>query len=89
VSGSHYDYVIAGAGLAGCVSAARLTERPDLRVLLLEAGGRDWNPLIHVPAALGVPVARELHDWRYRPLSPTMPLPRSGLDRPRWRVRCP
>lgn len=44
------DYVIVGAGSAGCVLANRLSENPDTRVILLEAGGRDWNPYIHVPA---------------------------------------
>jgi choline dehydrogenase len=44
------DYVIVGAGSAGCVLANRLTEDPSVRVILIEAGGKDWNPLIHVPA---------------------------------------
>ncbi len=44
-----YDYVIVGGGSAGCVLAARLTENPDVRVLLLEAGGKDSHPLIHMP----------------------------------------
>src|SRR6266480_4915636 len=43
------DYVIVGAGSAGCVLANRLTEDPNVRVVLIEAGGRDWNPLIHIP----------------------------------------
>ena len=48
-----YDYVIVGAGSAGCVLAYRLTADPSIRVLLLEAGGRDTNPLIHIPIGLG------------------------------------
>ncbi len=45
-----YDYVIVGGGSSGCVLASRLTENPDVSVLLVEAGGRDRNPLFHIPA---------------------------------------
>lgn len=48
---SEYDYVIVGGGTAGCVLAARLSELSDARVLLLEAGPKDTNPYIHIPAA--------------------------------------
>ena len=49
-SGDTFDYVIVGAGSAGCVLAHRLSENPGINVALIEAGGRDNNPWIHVPA---------------------------------------
>jgi len=57
-----YDYVIVGAGSAGCVLAARLTEDPSTRVLLIEAGPPDTNDLIHIPAAFAA-LYRTDQDW--------------------------
>ena len=60
-----YDYIIVGAGSAGCVLANRLSEDPGATVLLVEAGGRDRHPYIHVPLGLGRMHARGLFDWGY------------------------
>ncbi|WP_407352491.1 GMC family oxidoreductase [Luteimonas sp. R10] len=60
-----YDYIIIGAGSAGCVLANRLSEDPDVRVLLLEAGPRDWHPFIHMPAGLAKLVNRKGVNWDY------------------------
>ena len=60
-----YDYVIVGAGSAGCVLANRLSANPARRVLVLEAGGRDWNPFIHMPAGLARLVNNKRINWDY------------------------
>ena len=60
-----YDYIIVGGGSAGCVLAHRLTESADVRVLLLEAGGRDSNPLISIPLGMGKMHEHRMHDWGY------------------------
>ena len=60
-----FDYIIIGAGSAGCVLANRLSQDPDTRVLLLEAGSRDWHPFIHMPAGLAKLVNRKGVNWNY------------------------
>ncbi len=79
------DYVIVGAGSAGCVLANRLFADPANRVVLLEAGGRDWNPWIHIPVGYFKTMHDPSVDWRYRTESDAG-LNGRRLDWPRGKV---
>ncbi len=60
-----FDYVIVGAGTAGCVLANRLSADPRARVCLIEAGGKDSHPLIHVPAGVAAAIGTKRLGWGY------------------------
>lgn len=61
-----FDYIIVGAGSAGCVLANRLSELADKRVLLVEAGGSDFNPWIHIPVGYFKTMHNPSTDWCYK-----------------------
>ncbi|UTW53089.1 choline dehydrogenase [bacterium SCSIO 12827] len=80
-----YDYIVIGAGSAGCVLANRLSADPAKRVLLLEAGGRDTNPWIHVPVGYFKTINNPATDWCFK-TAPDPGLGGRSISWPRGKV---
>lgn len=80
-----FDYLVVGAGTAGCVLAARLSEDRRTTVCLLEAGGEDRHPFIHIPATVGAAIARPALNWRFM-TAPQPQLNNRRIPLPRGRV---
>src|SRR5215470_1806956 len=75
-----FDVIVAGGGSAGCVLATRITENPAISVCLIEAGGRDRNPWIHIPLGFGKLVPNPNLNWGYE----TEPEPHLNGRRLSW-----
>ena len=75
-----YDYIIVGAGSAGCVLASRLSADRGNRVLLVEAGPADKSPLIHMPKGFGALIHDPKHAWQFE----AQPHPGNGFRTERW-----
>lgn len=82
---TEFDYVIVGAGSAGCILAARLSENPAISVALLEAGGSDNSLYIRMPTALSIPMNMKRYNWGYES-EPEPGLDGRRLDCPRGKV---
>jgi choline dehydrogenase-like flavoprotein len=80
-----FDYVIVGAGTAGCVLAGRLTEDPVARICLIEAGGSDAHPLISTPAMVAAAIATRRLNWRFETV-PQAHLMGRRIPQPRGKV---
>ncbi|MGB0848389.1 MAG: choline dehydrogenase [Thiolinea sp.] len=80
-----YDYIIVGAGSAGCVLANRLTEDPNVSVLLLEYGGSDQSIFIQMPTALSIPMNTKKYNWGFES-EPEPYLDNRRMDCPRGKV---
>ncbi len=84
-SKQQFHYVIVGAGSAGCVLANRLSADASVQVLLIEAGGKDWNPWIHVPVGYFKTMHNPGTDWCYK-TEPDPGLNNRSIDWPRGKV---
>ena len=80
-----FDYIIVGAGTAGCVLAGRLAEDPGVRVCVIEAGPKDDHPFIHTPALVAAAIATRTLNWRFE-TTPQAQLKGRRIPQPRGHV---